>query len=348
MHGNEEVNDLQGRVTSLAHAVLLPAIDDLEPTVVCQLAQRGCRSVLLGETRTEYLARTMSIERRARETPERVRAMVREFQAAASGPVIVAADEELVGIRRFDHLLAGLAPPPPTCSSPEEVVAVAAARAVELAALGVNTVLGPILDVVRGLNPWLRGRNLGSDADLVGCLGAAMIEGLQAGGVSAIAKHYPGHAVVEEDPAVAGAQVSTPLTDLRTIDASPFRAALSAGVRGIMLGPAVIESLDPDAPASLSATVIQDARETLGFDGALVTDDLDAVSFLRDRRIGDVAVAAIAARADLLLVGASHADDCAEALEQAVLAGHLDIARLSEAAARVERLAAASSQLAAG
>jgi beta-N-acetylhexosaminidase len=334
------------RIAVLAYRVLFPAVDDLDPNSVRHLVERGCRSVLLGETRIEYLARAMSAERVARETPELVRAMVRDLQSSASGQLIVAADEELVGIRRFDHLIAAAAPVPPASPSPEEVAAVSAQRATELAALGVNTVLGPVLDVVRGVNPWLSGRNLGPDSVPIARLGKAVIEGLHAGGVSSIAKHYPGHAVVEDDPAVARARVRTPRGNLETTDAAPFQAAVDAGVRGIMLGPAVSDCLDPHAPASTSATVARHARETLGFEGALITDDLDAVSILRDRPIGDVAVAAIAAGADLLLVAAVHAEDCAAALEQAVLSGDLEVERLSEAALRTERLAAASSQLA--
>jgi beta-N-acetylhexosaminidase len=116
-------------------------------------------------------------------------------------------------------------------------------------------------------------------------------------------------------------------------------------VRGIMLGPAVVDSLDPLVPASLSPILVRHARESLGFDGALVTDDLDVASILRDRAIGDMAVAAIGAGADLLLVSAEHAEECAAALERAAVAGDLDCERLSDAAARVERLAAASVQL---
>jgi beta-N-acetylhexosaminidase len=340
-----KVTESEQRVATLAHRVLLPAIDDLEPASVRPLVERGCRSVLLGETRTEYLARAMSGERRADESPELVRELVRDFQACTSAPLIVAVDEELVGIRRFDHLLADAVVAPGTYP-PEDVARVAARRAGALAALGVNTILGPIVDVVRGANPWLRGRNLGPDPVTVARLGSAMIEGVQSAGVTAVAKHYPGHAVVEDDPAVARARVRTSQPDLDAIDAAPFRAAVAAGVRGIMLGPAVIECLDPHAPASLSPSVVRHARETLGFEGALVTDDLDAISILRDRRIGDVAVAAIAAGADLLLVAAAHADDCTAALERAVRAGELAVERLSEAAARVECLAASSSQLA--
>jgi beta-N-acetylhexosaminidase len=191
-------------LTTLAFGVLLPATDDLEPSSVRRLFERGCRSALLGETRAEYLARTMSEARRARETPDLVRKLVRDLRERAAGPVIVAVDDELVGIRRFDHLLGGASRPPTETSSAAEVTTFARARAAELTALGVNTVLGPILDVVRGTNPWLRGRNLASDPETVARLGAATIDGLQGADVSAIAKHYPGHAVVEDEAIAIG------------------------------------------------------------------------------------------------------------------------------------------------
>jgi beta-N-acetylhexosaminidase len=278
----------------------------------------------------------MSDRRRARETPELVRELVRDVQACASGPLIVAVDEELVGIRRFDQdVLVGRRGG--GCSGTSRRTRGARREHGSWAGCRRRARSQPMA-------MWAKSR---PDPGLVARLGAALIEGFQGAGVTAIAKHYPGHAVVEDDPAVARARVQTSLTDLDTIDAAPFRAAVASGVRGIMLGPAVIEDLDPHAPASISPSVVRHARETLGFEGALVTDDLDAISILRDRQIGDVAVAAIAAGADLLLVAAAHADDCAEALEQAVRAGELDLDRLSDAAVRVERLAAASSQLAA-
>ena len=322
-------------VRHLAHAVLLPAIADLDLNPVRRLFERGCRSLLLGETREEYLARSMSDDRRTGETADAVRAMVESLQAYGHGAVVVAADHELPGICRFEHLV----PAAPSSTNADEVRAYAAAVGQALARMGVNVTLGPIVDVVRGANPWLRGRNAGRDPAIVAAVGRAMVAGLQSAGVSAVAKHFPGHAAVAADPAVSPAKVRTPLAELDLVDAVPFSAVIEAGVRGIMLGPAVIESLDPDRAASLSPIVARRAREALGSDGILVTDDLDAVSILGSRPVGAVAVEAIAAGADLLLVGAHAAGECADALAHAVRTGGLAFESLAEAAARVHRLA---------
>ena len=331
----------EDEVDHLAHAVLLPAIADLDLRPVRTLFERGCRAVLLGETREEYLARSMSDVRRSHETAEAVRAIADSLLAYGHRAVIVAADHEFPGICRFEHLL----PVPPSAptggETPREVEVMAHAAAVgrALGAMGVNVTLGPILDVVRGANPWLHRRNAGRDPATVAAVGRAMVAGLQASGVSAVAKHFPGHAEVPDDPAVSAAVVRTPLAELDLVDAAPFRAAIKAGVRGIMLGPAVIEALDPSAPASLSPIVVRHARDTFGFDGVLVTDDLDAVSILGRRPIGRVAVDAVSAGADLLLTGAHAAAECADALAQAVRTGDLELQRLTQAARRIDRLA---------
>jgi beta-N-acetylhexosaminidase len=239
-----------------------------------------------------------------------------------------------VGIRRFAHLL-----PPDRGSALEGVREAAREAGTRLRELGVNVVLGPIVDVVRGENPWLSGRNLGPDAVAVAAAGRAAVEGLQAGGVAAVAKHYPGHAVLADDPAVTPAVLRTLLIELDEADEAPFAAVVAAGVRGLMLGPAAVEAVDPSEAASCSTAVVRRARERLGFRGALVSDDLDAVGILRGRQVGDVAVASIAAGADLLLVAASAAAECAAALRAAVADGRLAAERLAEAAAGVSQLA---------
>lgn len=203
-------------IERLAHAVLLPAVADLEAAALTSLFERGCRAVLLGETRAECLARSMSPERVARETFDRVRqsnAVLREW---ASQRLLVAVDHEVVGIRRFGHLL-----PPDRGFAVDEVRDGAAAAGRCLRELGVNVVLGPIVDVVRGENSWLAGRNLGPDAAVVAAAARAAVEGLQAGGVAAVAKHYPGHAVVVDDPAVSPAILRTSLGSLPTSTRCP-------------------------------------------------------------------------------------------------------------------------------
>jgi len=318
----------------LAHEVLLPAVADLDLAVLWPLLERGCRSVLLGETRAEYLARTMSPERVNHETRELVGEAILALRERAQEELLVAVDHEIVGIRRFAHLL-----PPNEGLAPEAVREEAVGAAKCLREMGVNVVLGPIVDVVRGENPWLTGRNLGPDAAVVSATGRAAVEGLQAGGVAAVAKHYPGHLLLIDDPAVAPAVLRTSLDELDEVAEEPFLAVVAAGVRGIMLGPSVVEAIDPSEAASSSAAVVARVRERLGFRGTLVSDDLDAVGILRGRGVGDAAVASLAAGADLLLGAASAAAECAAALAVAVKEGRISADCLAEAADRVGHLA---------
>jgi beta-N-acetylhexosaminidase len=313
--------------------VLLPAVADLDSAALRPLLERGCRAVLLGETRAEYLARAMSPERVAHETSDLVQEAIARLREQASAELLVAVDHEVVGIRRFAHIL-----PPDRGSAQDEVRESAREIGTCLRELGVNVVLGPIVDVVRGENPWLAGRNLGPDAAVVAEVGSAAVVGLQAGGVAAVAKHYPGHAVLVDDPAVSPAVLRTPVGELDGADEAPFAAIVAAGVRGLMLGPAVVEAVDPSESASCSAAVVRRARERLGFRGALVSDDLDAVGILRGRQVGDAAVASLAAGADLLLVAASAAAECAAALTAAVADGRLAAERLIEADAHARQL----------
>jgi beta-N-acetylhexosaminidase len=323
---------------SLAHRVLLPAIAGLDFSEVDPLIRRGCRSVLLGETRGEYVARRMSDARVEAETRELVAAATSRLAAAADGPLLVAVDHELGGIRRFDHLLHE-----GTLATADEVRGSLADDGAALGEIGVNMVLGPILDVVRGTNPWLSGRNLGGDAARVSALGAAAIEGLQAAGVVAIAKHYPGHASVALDPAERReARLTTAAAELESIDEMPFRAAVASGVRGLMLGPVPVDALDGSASASLSPVIATRARDRLGFEGVLLTDDIDAPATRGSLDVPAAAVQALIAGADMLLVAASNARDCADAIYRATVDGVLRFERLADAARRVEGLAAAA------
>jgi len=275
-------------VDRLAYAVLLPAIEDLDVSPLEPLLERGCRSVLLGETRAEYLARRMSSDRAARETPEFVADAIEALRCASPDPLLVAVDHELDGIQRFEHLLPG-ALRSGADATPDQVRALSGLAAERLSALGINVVLGPIVDVVRGRNPWLDRRNHGPDCATVAATGCAMVEGFNASGVVTVAKHYPGHAVVECDPAVALAAVPTCIEDLDNLDEVPFAALVGAGVRGLMLGPAVVEAIDRTESASCSAPVVRRARVRVGFAGTLVSDDLDAISILRGRSVGATA-----------------------------------------------------------
>ncbi len=325
-----------------AHAVILAVLPGsaLDAGTERFLAQGGC-AVLLGETRLEYVARAMSLERMRDETAGWLHALTSAVHAAAGGRAIVAVDQELPGIQRLHRLV----PPLPghaalAALTGPEIEAAVEAVAAEASRLGVTLFLAPILDVYREPAPQLAGRVvLGGPAE-VARVGAAFVRGARAAGVAATAKHFPGEGRSPGDPHLGEVHVRSDGA-LFEADLLPFRAAIEAGVEVVMLGAAVAESVDPAVAASISPAAVALLREELGFAGVVLTDDLDMRGIEAGRGVVPTLEAALQAGADLLLLpGGAPALGFAEAIVAAVEAGRVDPARLAEAAARVRALAA--------
>lgn len=324
-----------------AHAVLFPAFDglDLDTTLVSFLYAGG-KALLVGESRAEYVARRMSDERQKRETRKDFRELASKARGLA-GPVLIGVDQELAGIQRLQGLVSPL-PDLPTVQrmSAAEIEAAARASAEDALELGVNLFLAPILDVVRGPNPWLEKRTLGSDIDEVSRISGAFIRGVQSAGVVATAKHFPGHPVTPQDPACAEAVVSGTAQEILEL-ASPFRVAINAGVKIVMTGPALIPALDPQWAASVSQKIVGMLRTDFAFDGLIMSDDLDAPGILRGSSLVETAIASLAAGVDLLLLASGpHLPAVVKGIVQAVESGKLSPHRLKEAARRVRILSA--------
>ncbi|WCM48561.1 glycoside hydrolase family 3 protein [Pseudomonas sp. WJP1] len=331
-----------------AYSVLLPAFGDLTlDDNVRRCLSRGGVSILLGETREEYVGRDMSAARKSVESPTDFIDIAREATSLAGSPVLIAVDQELAGIQRLHQLV-------PAVASREQLKHLGSQdieqRCFEMArvarSLGVNLFLAPIVDVVTGANPWLHNRHLGADPVEVSRISCAFIRGVQRAGVIATAKHFPGHYVTEQDPAIAEASVPGPL-ELLHDNLEVFKEVIATGVKAVMPGPAVFPAIDPDHSASTSSKVIAVLRYTLGFEGLIISDDLDAVSILRGNSLTDTAVASLAAGAHLLLVSSdSGLDAIAEAIVTAVQDGVLEREVLLGAATRVRELAAAGANCA--
>ncbi|NWD06876.1 glycoside hydrolase family 3 N-terminal domain-containing protein [Pseudomonas gingeri] len=327
-----------------AYSVLLPAFGDLQlDDTVRRYLNRGGVSLLLGETRDEYVGRDMSPQRKASESRADFIQVVQEATALAGAPLLIAVDQELGGIERLHQLV-------PAVASRAQLQGLSAQdieqRCFEMATaargLGVNLFLAPIVDVVTGVNPWLLNRHLGTDPVEVSRVSCAFIRGVQRAGVVATAKHFPGHYVTEQDPAIAEATVPGPL-ELLHDNLEVFKTVIATGVKAVMPGPAVFPAIDPDHSASTSPKVIGVLRDTLGFEGLIISDDLDAVSILRGNSITDTAVASLLAGAHLLLVSSeSGLDAIADAIVAAVHDGVLDQQWLLDAASRVRQLAIAT------
>jgi beta-N-acetylhexosaminidase len=138
----------------------------------------------------------------------------------------------------------------------------------------------------------------------VGRLGADFIRAQQAAGVAAAAKHFPGlgAAALTQDTDVRPVTLPLPAATLRQVDERPYRAAIAAGVKLVMVSWAVYPALDPYRPAGLSPTVVQgELRQRLGFRGVTITDALEAGALRRYGRIARRGRLAALAGMDLLL-----------------------------------------------
>lgn len=326
-----------------AHAVFLPAIDEMSiPSHIADHLAAGGTSVLLGESREEYVARRMSPERQSRESAEQLLGMTDEIRRLAGGRALVAIDQELGGIQRLHDLVTALPSSVEAVAADAWSIRSAAVRlAEECSELGVNVVLAPIVDVVTGPNPWLSARTFSSDVDIVSRVAAAFVHGLQSSGrLAATAKHFPGHPRVPLDPAVHETSVVEATHSEIEPSLDVFRAVIDAGVQVVMTGPTLVPVFDPSRATSRSAATVHFLRTALGFGGVILSDDLDAPGTLRGSSIDEAAIEALAAGVDWLLVpGTQDLSKLVEAIAHSVTMGHLSSARLREAARAVRTLA---------
>ncbi len=176
----------------------------------------------------------------------------------------------------------------------------------ELAAVGVNINYAPVCDVnINPRNPGLGVRSYGEDPRQVAELAAAAVRGIQSVGVAATAKHFPGHGDTSSDSHHGTPVVEHDLKRLREVELPPFAAAIQAGVHLVMSAHIALPQVAErgDLPATLSRRVLHGIlRQELGFEGLIVTDAMDMKAIRQGEAIGEEAVAAAAAGADLLLL----------------------------------------------
>lgn len=208
----------------------------------------------------------------------------------------------------------------------------------EALAAGFNWDLAPVMDVHAMKGGIMARRSLGADPELVGRLGAAFIRGMQAAGCLACAKHFPGLGRTTADTHKERPIVGLSRAELEAVELPPFRAASRAGVAGVMICHAVYSALDPERPASLSSKVIQEVlRGELGYEGLVISDDLEMGAVVGQMAPEDAAVEAYLAGSDVLLM--CHRPELAlaavERLTDLVMAGEVDPALVAERARRI-------------
>jgi beta-N-acetylhexosaminidase len=216
----------------------------------------------------------------------------------------------------------------------------------ELAALGVNLNLAPVLDLRPqskrsrfDFNTLIGYRAISDDPAVVATIAGSYVHGLEASGVSAAVKHFPGLGRVRADTHHFSAGLDAPVAELEGSDWRPFRDVLDGSRAHLMIGHVTLTAVDPDRAASHSRLVVDGiVRKKWNYQGVIMTDDL-VMGAIYQHNVCTAVVEALNAGVDLLLVAFDGAQfyrifACAK---EASSQGKLDSATLRESEARLRR-----------
>jgi beta-N-acetylhexosaminidase len=214
----------------------------------------------------------------------------------------------------------------------------------EMLLTGLNMNLAPVVDVRRGEpEKHLGGRTFSDNPETVSLLGQTVIKGLQKKGVMAVAKHFPGLGRTSVDPHHHLPTIEVDIKEIEEINLKPFKSAIESGVSAVMTSHAIYPALDPDNPATLSYKIVTGLlRETLGFRGLVITDDLEMGAIGKKWGVPAGAIAAFEAGADILLIceDQNMILESIKMLRQKLLKGEISTDRLHQS---IERIMAAKS-----
>jgi beta-N-acetylhexosaminidase len=267
-------------------------------------------------------------------------ALIAQLQAiAAEGGqprLLFAIDQEGGVVRRLPGA-PSVAPPQMTNAKLAEPQGVATAR--NLKKYGIGVYLAPVLDVGRG--GFITDRTFGSTPEQVANRAVAFARGLSSGGVIATGKHFPGLGYAKTNTDNESTIVRATAPEL-TADLLPYQRAIADGLKMVLVSTAVYPSLGDQLPAACSSRVVTGVlRRKLGFDGVVITDDLQTPGVNHFLSTTDAGVRAIGAGVDMVLAAGlpTGADRTSKAVYSALLVaakrGTLSRSRVAEAYAHV-------------
>ncbi|WP_246239051.1 beta-N-acetylhexosaminidase [Acrocarpospora corrugata] len=262
--------------------------------------------------------------------------------AAPDVPLLIGVDQENGLVSRLGDLVTKL-PGAQTIGDtgkPANARAAAKITGTELRALGISMDFAPVADVnVNPRNPVIGPRAYGSDPGLVADMVSAAIKGFHDSGIAATAKHFPGHGDTATDSHTALPVIHHTRAEWDRLDAPPFRAAIASGVDAIMSAHIVMPRLDSSGdPATLSKKILTGLlRQELGFKGVISTDALNMDGVRKKYGDSEVAVRAILAGADILLMPPD-LSKAYQAVLAAVDSGRITKTRLDQSVRRILKL----------
>ena len=272
------------------------------------------------------------------QTPETMTELLTSYQAAADYPLLLAVDEEGGDVtrisrnsafrdKRFSSLRArwnrgGL----------EAVLSEEGEKCRLLTDLGINVNLGPVCDIATDPGAFLYSRSLGQDAETTAQVVSEIVTLMNQNHIGSVLKHFPGYGN-NADTHTGIARDDRSLAELEGNDLLPFAAGIQAGCGAVMVSHVIITALDDSLPASLSPAVHDYLRNTMGFTGVIMTDDLVMQAITDRYGAGEAAVMAVLAGNDLLC--STEYTVQYPAVLQAVLDGRISIDTLNAAVRRV-------------
>ena len=280
--------------------------------IVADISQRRVGAVVLFSYDVALQSSTRNIE-----SPDQVAALTADLQALAQNPgsptvqplLLVAADQEGGKVARLDEKHGF----PPTISAqelgeqndPAFTYAQAEIMAKTLAAAGINHNLAPVVDINSNpANPVIGalGRSFSADPAVVTAQARAFIEAHHAHDVTTTLKHFPGHGSSQADSHLGLVDVSA---TWQRDELEPYRVLIGEGIVDTVMTAHVFNTqLDPTYPATLSPAIITGIlRDELGFDGVVITDDMNMQAITSQYGFEQAAVLAVQAGADLLAYG---------------------------------------------
>jgi beta-N-acetylhexosaminidase len=278
--------------------------------------------------------------------PEQVAEIAREAQTLAQElPLWVSVDQEGGRVARLKAPFTVWPPMMTLGRSGDEELAGRFARALaaELKAVGITLDYTPVLDILTNpKNPAIGDRALAERAEDVARLGRRIIATLQDAGIAACGKHFPGHGDTSTDSHHELPLIEHPPDRLDAVELVPFRAAIEARVASIMTAHILIPAYDETRPATLSPAIVDGLlKKTLGYDGLVLSDDLEMKAISARYGVPEATMGAIDAGCDaVLMCGTSQEPQYAalEGLIRAMEQGALPIKRVEDALARHRRV----------
>jgi beta-N-acetylhexosaminidase len=311
-------------------------------SIVARLGPKGPDQALLRSVRQGRVGGVIAFNKDATKLKAEITALQQAASAGHNPPLLVMTDQEGGDVKRLPQGPPNASPAQLGKSDDENQARDEGdATGSYLRGLGINVDLAPVLDVAHpNTANSIKSRTFGSDPAVVTKVGVAFAQGLQDGGVVATPKHFPGlgrATVNTDDQPTSIAATSQQLQS----DLEPFKGAIAAGARMMMVSTASYPTLGSKKQAAFSAGIVSGLlRGQLGFDGVVITDDLEAAAVTDTTSPVVAASSAMKAGDDLLLYGrsAGASDRALRSLVNEVKAGNLNRSLFQDAYDRITSL----------